>query len=652
MPPFKRLFAQTIISMALFSTSYTAFAQTEAHSENNTEATIHNEPRVVLKKPIVKKGSELSAQEQEDAAEVMRLQVVSQRADNVFGLLMSEMAYEQGDTLPAMLSYQVLLARSQSPDIAERAVDIALENKAFDLANQALEEWAKFEPIPSASQKQMLWERDVRVGKTDNIFPPLGSLLENATEFQVRRMFLQVAQLSLENPDVVHLGNKTVHQQALKYPDLPEAAIADVLYSSADGNRRNGINALKRLAAADTDIRPATQLALTLLAQKQPDVLVDFFKSTPSDKLSNMWQIVEIEVYLKRKDNEKAYELITKSLANNPNADLLIQAGFLAKQRKEPQALVDGFYERAYGLGNADQKSRAAIMMSVFAFRDNNAQKGGFWAERITSPRFAFDKNMLLASAAVDKGNWKDLRTHLQAASKLDPSTGSIFGVVDYLQLTFVDLATRENAKDTLAGFNALIDKMAKDPKTDSDLLAQAYYQRALYKSDVMDLHDSAVVDMRQYLQMKPGDPEGMNALGYTLLDERDTVDEGFQLIEQAHAKLPDAPHVLDSLGWAYYKTNNLVKARYYLEQAYAAMPNDDVAAHLGEVYWQMGQHRQAIDVWQKGLAQTEVSPFSSKRAKKTLLEKTMHRFGVVPEKTTVPTEVEVQVPQDNKTQR
>jgi tetratricopeptide (TPR) repeat protein len=82
-------------------------------------------------------------------------------------------------------------------------------------------------------------------------------------------------------------------------------------------------------------------------------------------------------------------------------------------------------------------------------------------------------------------------------------------------------------------------------------------------------------------------------------------------------------------MGWAYYKTGDLPQARTYLEQAYEALPTDDVAAHLGEVLFKMGLKDEAKAMWQEGLNLMGESYFKSKNAKQSILHETMKRFGV-----------------------
>ncbi len=631
MPSFKRLLIQTTTSLALISISQGVFAQPATTKINEKATAIGSQPKLILQKLLRSKGMTIKTTEQEAKEEAERLQNVSKRADNVFGLLLSEIAYAKGDTLPALLSYQVLLNRSGSPEIAERAVDLALENNAFDLADQALSIWKSIEPHPSTAQKQMLWERDIRMGRTEGAFSPLPELLKNANEMQVRRMYLQLAQLSMTDPEAASKGAKIVHQTATKYPEFSEAAIADILYSALDGNQKDAIKGLQRLSAADGDIRPATQLVLGIIAQKQPELLVAFFESTPSSKMSPMWQILEIETYMHVKNIDKAYELLKAQLISNPspNPDLYIQAGYLAKQRKEPNEVVDGLYERAFTLGNPDQKSRAALMMSVFSFQDKNAEKGILWAKRIASPRLAFDKNLLLASAAAEKKDWVGMNKYLTVAQTLDSTSGTVFTNQDLIQLYFMEVAAATNPQQGLLRLNELLKAQQKNPKATVNDIADIYYQRAIYKSDILGQHTSAVEDLRQHLKMKPNDAEGMNALGYTLLETPNGAAEGLAFVKKAYLLLPDSPHVLDSMGWAYYKTGDLPQARTYLEQAYEAQPTDDVAAHLGEVLFKMGLKDESKAMWQEGLNLMGESYFKSKNAKQSILYETMKRFGV-----------------------
>ena len=54
----------------------------------------------------------------------------------------------------------------------------------------------------------------------------------------------------------------------------------------------------------------------------------------------------------------------------------------------------------------------------------------------------------------------------------------------------------------------------------------------------------------------------------------------------------------------------NYEKALTYLRQALTLMRNDEVAAHLGEVLWVVGDKVEANKIWQEGLEREPDSKF------------------------------------------
>ena len=114
--------------------------------------------------------------------------------------------------------------------------------------------------------------------------------------------------------------------------------------------------------------------------------------------------------------------------------------------------------------------------------------------------------------------------------------------------------------------------------------------------------------DLRSILQREPENAMALNALGYTLADRNDRLDEALVLIEQAHKLKPEDPAILDSLGWVHYRLGNLDLAEELLRRAFAAFPDAEVGAHLGEVLWQQGKQREARRVWEDAAEQSDDS--------------------------------------------
>jgi Flp pilus assembly protein TadD len=104
-------------------------------------------------------------------------------------------------------------------------------------------------------------------------------------------------------------------------------------------------------------------------------------------------------------------------------------------------------------------------------------------------------------------------------------------------------------------------------------------------------------------VRARPNDPAALNALGFTLADHTKSLGRARKLIERAHAASPKNPAILDSLGWVYYRQGKHAEALAFLKAAYTDDHDGDIAAHLGEVLWQVGQRDEAQRVWSEASA-------------------------------------------------
>ncbi len=81
----------------------------------------------------------------------------------------------------------------------------------------------------------------------------------------------------------------------------------------------------------------------------------------------------------------------------------------------------------------------------------------------------------------------------------------------------------------------------------------------------------------------------------------------------------PDDPYIADSLGWVKYRRGDLPAAADILRKAWAAAPQAEIGAHLGEVLWQSGKQDDARKVW------TDAAKLDINDA---TLRETLRRFG------------------------
>jgi tetratricopeptide (TPR) repeat protein len=115
--------------------------------------------------------------------------------------------------------------------------------------------------------------------------------------------------------------------------------------------------------------------------------------------------------------------------------------------------------------------------------------------------------------------------------------------------------------------------------------------------------------DLRTIIALDPSSPMAYNSLGYTLADRTNRYEEAYELIQRAVELAPNDPAIIDSLGWVQYRLGNLAEAQKNLARAYELFPDHEVAAHLGEVLWVMGERSEASRIWRNAL---EVEPNSA----------------------------------------
>jgi tetratricopeptide (TPR) repeat protein len=144
-------------------------------------------------------------------------------------------------------------------------------------------------------------------------------------------------------------------------------------------------------------------------------------------------------------------------------------------------------------------------------------------------------------------------------------------------------------------------------------------YAKAMLHEKLKE-HAQAEQALRTLISRTPGDAHALNALGYSLADRNQSLQEARALLEKAHQLRPDDAHILDSVGWVYYRLGRFDQAIDWLQKAFVRMPDAEVAAHLGEVLWKSNRATEAFTIWRHG-RQTDPN--------NQLLQDTLKRFGI-----------------------
>jgi tetratricopeptide (TPR) repeat protein len=108
-----------------------------------------------------------------------------------------------------------------------------------------------------------------------------------------------------------------------------------------------------------------------------------------------------------------------------------------------------------------------------------------------------------------------------------------------------------------------------------------------------------AEADFKKALELYPDQPQVLNYLGYSWVDQGINLDEAFKMLRRAVDLRPNDGYIVDSLGWAHYKLGHYQEATDALEKAIDLKPADPVVNdHLGDAYWRVDRRIEAHFQW------------------------------------------------------
>lgn len=132
---------------------------------------------------------------------------------------------------------------------------------------------------------------------------------------------------------------------------------------------------------------------------------------------------------------------------------------------------------------------------------------------------------------------------------------------------------------------------------------------------------DKAEPNFMKSLDLSANQPEVLNYLGYSWVDQGINLEQGMDMIRKAVELRPRSGFIVDSLGWAHYRLGQYEDAVAALERAVQLMPQDPtINDHLGDAYWQVGRKLEATFQWNIALA-TKTPADNPEEIKKKLQE-------------------------------
>ncbi len=129
------------------------------------------------------------------------------------------------------------------------------------------------------------------------------------------------------------------------------------------------------------------------------------------------------------------------------------------------------------------------------------------------------------------------------------------------------------------------------------------FYARAMAE-DKAGHWDKAEADVNTGLKLSPDQPELLNYLAYSWVDQGRRIQDALSMLEKARSLRPYDGYIVDSVGWAYYRLGRYDDAAQTLEAAVLLVPGDPtINDHLGDALWKAGRKMEARYQWDQALA-------------------------------------------------
>jgi len=495
----------------------------------------------------------------------------------LYEILVGELNIQQGQPLVGFSLLLDAARKSNDAPLFARAVEIALKERSGDGALMAARSWSQALPQDRLANLNLL-QILIALNKTNETLDPLKKEIafspaseRNAAIRVVPRYYARIT----DTAAAAGVIQKALDSYTTNSETASAAWSAIGRMQMLSANLNGALLSVQKSMAANlkTDVS-APFLALELLGRgvKDAEVLVTQAlaqQDKPDYPMAYVRVLIEAKRYPQAAEQAQS---ITQRFPTHAEAWLLL-----------------GSLQFEQGLDKqADASLQTYIGMAQKA-PSENTQRGIIQAQSRRAAILAKQgklKEARLLITQLPATNEEDVRSRLMAELQL----------------------LRENRQ-----WQAAFELLAQNAGDDLDLL----YEQAMMAEKINRVEEMEKL-LRIVISKDPSHFNAYNALGFSLADRNVRLKEAKELIVKALTLAPGDPFITDSLGWVEFRLGNTNQALSLLEKAFKDRADAEIAAHLGEVLWQLKRESDAIAIWRKGL---EILPTNE------TLQQTLQRF-------------------------
>jgi tetratricopeptide (TPR) repeat protein len=515
-------------------------------------------------------------------------------AEIVYRMLVGDIALQRGAPALAARAYYEAARDSQDAQIARRATEVALFARQRDLALEAARLWSKLDP--SADRAKQMVATLSQPGSGGDIKAELERVLAEAgaDSKTLADAFVQLNQALAAQAD------KTVVYRLIVELAKPYPAVAEAQFAVALAGYNTGLSDLEitaasiRAAERALELKPgwerAALIKADLLAKTSPEgairYLNGFLASVPESRAATG---ALAQLYVEQKRYGEARALFQRLLdEDKSDRDIQFAVAAISVQMKD-YATAERMFEELRSAGV--DPGAVAFYLGQIAEETKRYDAAIARYREVTDGERAWIATLRIATVLAKKGDIEGARRYLASLKPENRERG--------IEVRQAEAQVLRDAGDYKAAYAVLSSALAAEPNS-----VELIYDVAMV-AEKLDRLDEVESRLTRLIELRPDNPQALNALGYTLVDRTPRTAEGLKLIEKALTLAPEDPSILDSMGWAHFRMGNLGDSEKFLRRALADRPDPEIAAHLGEVLWAKGERDRAKEVWQSQLKET-----------------------------------------------
>lgn len=500
----------------------------------------------------------------------------------VYQVLVGEMALQRGQPELAAAAYADLAQRSRDPQVLQRTIDIAVFTRQPELALAAARLWVEVEP-KSGRAREVLASVMASSNRMEDAEPQIARALAEHPE-RLADNLLSLNSLFVRQTDK-QAALRMIERLVAPYRQQPEAhyALAQAAQVASDAVlSRAAIQEARRLRP-DWEAAVIFEARLLVGSEKLAEaskLLGDFAAAYPE-----AWQARSL--YARSLVSERrfaeAQKEFAKLRAHSPDdPEILYPYAIVSLQQSDldtGETLLKHLLETSF-----IDKPLAYYFLGQVAETRKDSPTALERYQEVTFGDYYAAARIRMATLLTLEGKHDEARRTLQQST---PHTQE-----DRTQLVQAEARLLRERQQLEESYNVLKRGLKAQPEQ-PDLL----YDIALI-AERLQRTSEAETYLRRLVKLQPENPHALNALGYSLADRNLQLPEAYELISKASKLAPDNPFIMDSLGWVLFRQGKLKESASVLEKAYKLNNDPEIAAHLGEVWWQLGRKDDATRLW------------------------------------------------------